>query len=558
MKPQPPLIIQDFSPGVNNTASANILPKNVLAMALNMYSGVPHTKQGNMSSRFGLYPIRNIDDDMGVSIVTDGIRGLFRYNQGTLAVLGDFIYAAPDQGSFVNIGGAPFDWNFTSRARVRFEEYLGYVFASDGVTIKSWDRNVANNFGSTNLTSAPIGAIIKEFKGRLYITQNTTYPSRVYFSKLPNSSGGLDAWDTVNDYFDVTPNDGDKITAIEKVGNILYIFKRYSVHTWDGTSLIPLSNIGATNQEAVSNINGKLFFVGKQNKMVSAFMIAGGLPIEISYPMRNWFDNIIPSSVRLNLAENVNESEKGEICCFTDNEYVYFSIGSVNRRDLKDLYEETTGTNIVYNGNQFNNVILGYNHIQNSWNEFFIDRQFPQITGNPVGNRIKFATKLDTSSQQRIIVGGTSSGTLSTEAVANAIWYWNYDPNTDDINLLTAGGEDRVALPLGDYIVPIQIWIQTHEIFNSPFQNKLINKFAIQSSGNYGYISVYMRVDGKEWIELGGLTSNKTIFSPGIDCNTFELKLLGSKSGYTQYNGGEPFTLERIEIFDWSLENYET
>jgi len=300
MEQLPPLVLRDYSKGVNNTYSNGVLPDNALRYATNMYSDPLESDLGALVSRDGVETWLNYTGDGGASL------GLFAIDTDkvvlaeTNGVSDTYVHLSDDGGALDDIGTTPFNWHVTTDTKIRFEQYLGYTFACNGTYIKSWDGDTANDWGSTNLTSAPVGHMIKQFQGRLYVSGNSSNTSRVYFSGLP-SSGALPTWDTTNDYFDVSPDDGDEIVALERNGNQLLIFKRHSIYVWDGTSLILLSNgVGATGQEGVTTLNNKTFFASLDRQTTIGLYIIdnGGTPQKL--PKSAWLQSYAPNVLNNN------------------------------------------------------------------------------------------------------------------------------------------------------------------------------------------------------------------------------------------------------------------
>jgi hypothetical protein len=71
----------------------------------------------------------------------------------------------------------------------------------------------------------PLGKFYLLHQNRLFIANNPTYPSRIYYSK----DGSHELFETSTDYFDIRQNDGDEITGIFNLLGILTISK---TNTW--------------------------------------------------------------------------------------------------------------------------------------------------------------------------------------------------------------------------------------------------------------------------------------------------------------------------------------
>lgn len=523
----PVLEMRDFSQSFNNSYSNGVLPGVALRYATNMYSDPLESDLGALVSRDGVETWLDYTGDGGASL------GLFAIDTNkiviaeTNAVSTTYVHLSDDGGALDDIGGTPFNWHVTLNTKIRFEQYIGYTFACNGTYIKSWDGDTANNWGATNLTSAPTGSLIKQFQGKLYVSGNSTYPSRVYFSSLPNVSGVLDTWDTTNNYFDVAPDDGDFIVALERQGNILLIYKQKSIYTWAGndTSLSLLSEgIGAVTQEAVTTFNGRTFFLSlDRNSFVSLYIIdGGGVPQKL--PHNNWLNSYLP---------NVNNS--ADVLCWNDNKNFYVSLGQGVVR--KDFYY-TDGVHYNSDGGSYM-LGLKYNPSLNNYDEIYLPG------GNP-----KHATQLinDEGSYVTLIAGDAWND--SANNTRSVVLAWHNKIGTKNYRDETHGSTSPH---------PIQYFILTNELeFTSRARIKQLNKFAVFARGNYSDATVSLRTNGGEWVPLGTITDDITIFSPEASGYYFEVKITGSTNDVDSLTSNTGvFMFEGFSFFDVTIESYE-
>jgi len=203
---------------------------------------------------------------------------------------------------------------FTNFNRARFFTFLNYLFRVNGVQVVASSIDVNGSvWGTTNAPATITPTFGTVFQDRVYLGRNgTTNGSRVYFSKLP--SGGTITWDTVTDFFDVNPDDGDELTGFENNGNRLLLFKNRSLYRWVFGQTEPdrLFGVGTESQECVkTNLDlGITFFVNQQG----VYAYSGGRPKLISRKIQDWIDAVPAADFNDMAAETDN-----------DHYYVYLS-----------------------------------------------------------------------------------------------------------------------------------------------------------------------------------------------------------------------------------------
>lgn len=202
---------------------------------------------------------------------------------------------------YVNVAGT---WTsqsqaLTAGAKARGADFIDHFFLvnySDAT--RSYNGSAWST--STNVTDAPKAKYIASYRNKLYLAYcnagGTDYPSRVYYSSLPNSSDAI-TWDTTNDWFFVESNDGDPITALATNKTYLIIFKRTSMFRYDGTfnatSLRPISwNLGTVSQESVVIDENVILFYSE--KGITLFN--GAEPKIISRPIQPIIDRVNPAN----------------------------------------------------------------------------------------------------------------------------------------------------------------------------------------------------------------------------------------------------------------------
>ncbi len=120
----------------------------------------------------------------------------------------------------------------------------------------------------TSDADVPSGSMVEYHKNQLFVSGNSTYPSRVYFSKLDD----ITDW-TSTDFFDVQTSDGTNVRALLSAYNALYIFKDNSIWRLSGyerDSFIlekMVDGVGTlSNASTVATAKG-IFFTSSQNDM---------------------------------------------------------------------------------------------------------------------------------------------------------------------------------------------------------------------------------------------------------------------------------------------------
>lgn len=531
------LVVNNFLPGINVNADSSLIADNVLRYAVNCYNDPAYSKDGVLTARNGVYNyFGKIDVSIAAVDAEDEICGMFGYANDRFIVAVDTIggsvytYVFDDANDTWNdVGTVPYAW--TSGRIMRFERMVDYLFAVDGVDFKSWNLSLTTNWGTTNLTtwfagSPPTGMeVIKAYQGRLYVAQTGT--NRLHFSNLPAS--GLLSWDTTTNYLDIGPGGVDGITALETNSDLLLIFKTKTMFTWDGNSTqsTPLYNVGAITQETVQTIEGSTLFVHQNQGFLSVYEYTGAAPVDISEPVRDFLRN-----KNLIQADNI----PGEFGSWKVGKNYFLSIGDVTFKDAKETLT-------------FYNVILCYSVESKAWtvmsvlkkpgtyNNFFkYSCQHTQLTTN---TPTIFSETTTGYSKKVTVIGGTSLGTLTTAKTSISPVAW--EPSTQK--------GDNVGESANN---PIPIFIQTKEMdWGARSQQKTLNKFAAFVSGNWGEVSLEMRVDGGEWQSLGGFTGHRTDFAPGVKGYYFEFRISGAVIG-------EPFVFEKFVFFDVQLEDNVT
>lgn len=163
-----------------------------------------------------------------------------------------------------------------------------YMVNGSATTIWTWNGSV----GAT-ITPTPVGSSITAYKDRLWVANrnSTVTPSRLYFSKIADFTSAT-GWPSTN-FLDVSPNDGDYISAIVPYQDLLYIFKSRSIWvlyvsgdptTW--TLKNTFLGAGCTHSSAIKIHDDYIYFMGAYG----FYKTDGTQLVNISSAVKTFFD----------------------------------------------------------------------------------------------------------------------------------------------------------------------------------------------------------------------------------------------------------------------------
>ena len=258
----------------------------------------------------------------------------------------------------------------------RFVNFMNYVFRLNGAnTPVSFLITTPATLTTTNLTDTATSAALAitpsvgaVFQDRMYFNRVADgYKSRLYFSTL-GSSGGTITWNTDSQWFDVNPDDGDFITALENNGNRLLIFKNFSMYRWTYGQVEPdrLIGVGTTSQESVkTNFDiGVTFFANPKG----IYSYSGSRPKLVSRKIQEYIDAV---------------SNWKYVAGGIDKEHYYLSVGDI-----------TVG------GKTITNAVFVYHFFLDAWTIYSLDKK-PTV----------FAEMASTYPSQKLYFGSTDGRT---------------------------------------------------------------------------------------------------------------------------------------------------
>jgi len=218
------LKIKDFAKGLNTFERDTMLKDTESAQATNVMA----TGSASITKRSGVSKLGEI---AGVSQV-DGL-GTYTTGatRGLLAMAGGKLYRV-ETGTAVQVSAlvatATYASGWTSGLRTDFCQAGGYVFISNG-TDGMRQYNGTNYYETTN---GVVAKYMIYYKNCLYAAGNTTWESRVYRSGSGTYLGNF-TYSTANTLaatFDVSINDGQKVTSFFKHQDYLYVTKNRTIH----------------------------------------------------------------------------------------------------------------------------------------------------------------------------------------------------------------------------------------------------------------------------------------------------------------------------------------
>ncbi len=236
----------------------------------------------------------------------------------------------------------------TVGSKARFSTYLNFDFMVNGTEATAvWDGNTAGSFATNgNAASAPVGKYVENFRGRMWIAGNTTYPDRLFYSSVPSAvTTPIITWDTdptTGQWLDISPSDGDTITGLQRFRNVMIVFKTnhlYRVFDIGQTDPDPYYAVGTSSQESVVESKSGVYF--HHSSGIYLYDIYGSVR-EISRPIIDII-RAVPVSAYPNIAAWI-ESDQDHIC---------WSLG-----------------NVTVNGQLFTNLVVRYTISTQVWTHY--------------------------------------------------------------------------------------------------------------------------------------------------------------------------------------------
>ena len=263
---------------------------------------------------------------VGNNLGAGNVLGLYQFrdtvntpaNDQTLAVFGtDAYYLAGSTWTSIRA-------SLTANSKARFVTFLNFIFMVNGADSTAiWDGVVADGFVTNgNASGAPVGKFIEVFQARVWIMGNASYPSRLYYSTVPSAvSTPVITWSTdvtTGTWIDVSPQDGDFPTALQRFRSTLLIFKTNRLYRLFGIGQLdpdPWYAVGTSSQESVIETKVGVFF--HHSSGIYQYNIYG-IVEEVSRPIWD-FIRAIPASAYPNVVGWLEP----------DGDHVVWAVGTV-------------------------------------------------------------------------------------------------------------------------------------------------------------------------------------------------------------------------------------
>lgn len=215
----------------------------------------------------------------------------------------------------------------TVGSKARFTTFLNFAFMVNGTESTTvWDGVPADGFVSSgNANGAPNGQFIENFRGRVWIMGNSTYPSRLFYSSIPSAAATpVITWSTdpvTGQWIDISPQDGDFPTALQRFRNVMLCFKTnriYRIFDIGQVDPDPYYAVGTSSQESVIETKAGVFFHHASG--IFQYNIYGVVQ-EVSRPVID-FIRAIPTSAYTSITGWLE----------VDGDHLAWSIGTVSVR----------------------------------------------------------------------------------------------------------------------------------------------------------------------------------------------------------------------------------
>lgn len=399
--------------------------------------------------------------------------------------------------------------SLTPGAKARFSTFLNFVFMVNGADSTAvWDGLEGDSFvTSGNAASAPIGKFIENFKNRMWIAGNTTYPDRVYYTSIPSSvSTPILLWNTdvsTGQWIDINPLDGNPITGMQRWRGELLIFKTnylYRLFDINQVDPAPLYPVGTSSQESIVETKAGLFFHHS-----SGFYMYNPYDMlqEISQPI-------------IDIVKAIPSSSYGAITGWLepDGDHICWSVGSVTVNPAN----QTAGTTGIF----YKNLVVRYTISTQTWTH----RSYPtQIVAS-----LRRQPLFNDGNNKYALVGDTSGAILK--------------PNTGNVDS-TYVNSVLVTTPI--YFSLIHAW-ETLDGLLSTRKSVMVANFS--HYGGTGAIVAYQTEDQDpdaltDWTKkVGQLKEKNTGF------NTMNIKSRKIRFRIFGESIGQPFFYSGYELID--------
>lgn len=277
--------------------------------------------------------------------------------------------------------------SLTSGSKARFSTLLDNVFMVNGTEATAvWDGNPSNGFVTTgNAVNAPTGKFIENYRSRMWIAGNSSYPDRVFFSTIPAAvSTPVITWDTdvsTGQWIDISPSDGENITALHRTRGALLVFKNnhlYRIYSIQQTDPDPQFNVGTYSQESIVETKNGIYF-----HHPTGFYRYDGNVTEVSRPI-------------IDIVKGITLTNYSKVAGYLepDGDHICWSVG-----------------NVTYGGVTYSNLVVRYTISTQVWTHYSYPTQFLVSSSYNDGSNLYTVVGDNAGKIYKIDTGTTDNGT---------------------------------------------------------------------------------------------------------------------------------------------------
>ena len=262
--------------------------------------------------RIGALQTRNGLTTLGAQIASGAVLGMenYRNNAGTtyglLAKISSVVY------NFNGTNWSSVRTGLSTTSKARFTNFLDLTYMVDGNTGSSVVTFNGSAFGSTNVGSLPAGDDIENYRSRIWVADSAT--DKVYYTDVVSTSQTISGGTS---FIQVSPQDGEKITALKRHPRALLVFKQNHIYKiYSTTSADPDPSIfrGTYSKESIVEAKDGIYYHHPTG--FYRLVIDGGEQQEISRPI-------------IDVVEAISRANYEGINGWADSDHIYWSVGDI-------------------------------------------------------------------------------------------------------------------------------------------------------------------------------------------------------------------------------------
>ena len=186
----------------------------------------------------------------------------------------------------------------------------------DGNTGSAVSTYNGSTFGSTNIGSLPAGDDIENYRSRIWVADSAT--DKVYYTDVVSTSQTISGGTS---FIQVSPQDGEKITALKRHPDALLVFKQNHIYRiLSPTSADPDPRIfrGTYSKESIVETKSGLFY---HHPTGFYKFVYSGEQQEISRPI-------------IDVVEAISRANYESINGWADSDHIMWSIGDITLKGI--------------------------------------------------------------------------------------------------------------------------------------------------------------------------------------------------------------------------------